>query len=139
NESGRHAPEQMVSDLIIHHIIKLATDKPLLFDGYPRSLGQDDHFEKIVAHLGQTIDNVRIIWLNIGLDVATRRLLNRAQCSKCKALYAKRDIKVCPRCGAPTVARKDDTPESIAKRLAYCTKETAPVIERYRQTALVIE
>jgi adenylate kinase len=40
---------------------------------------------------------------------------------------------VCEKCGGTLVRRKDDEPEAVRNRLAVYRKQTAPVLDWYKQ------
>jgi len=46
---------------------------------------------------------------------------------------------VCDKCGGDVEQRADDTPESIAKRLAAYNTETQPTIDFYAASGLLVK
>jgi adenylate kinase len=138
-ESGGHAPEHLMTELLVAHVQKIPNDAPLLMDGYPRSMGQVADFEKLMSMTGRKMEDVKVVWLNISLEEAKRRLMNRSQCVDCRYIYENRDMQKCPRCGGRVDVRRDDNPEAIARRLAYFTAQTTDVLNRYRVQGRLVE
>lgn len=138
-ESGAHAPEHLMTQLLIEYVKRIEPDAPLLMDGYPRSSGQVEDFEKLLPMIGRRMQDVKVIWLNVSLEEAKRRLLNRSQCVDCRTIYESRDIRVCPRCGGRVDVRRDDNPEAIEKRLNYFKEQTVDVVKRFREDGRLYE
>lgn len=80
-----------------------------ILDGYPRNLAQADALDKLLARLKQKFDFA--VQLNVPTELLVERIAGRAKAE----------------------GRDDDNPESVRKRLAVYTEQTAPVIEFYRQ------
>jgi adenylate kinase len=82
-----------------------------VFDGFPRSIPQAEALDAMLAKSGKKIDLV------IELKVDDQILINRVE----------QRIKE-----SGGVARADDNPETLKKRLAVYYKNTAPLIEYYK-------
>lgn len=139
NESGAHAPEHLMSALLRDFVKNIAVTEPLLMDGYPRSLGQSDDFVNLMRESGRSMDDVKVVWLNLTLEQAKRRLLNRSQCVDCRTIYENRDLKICPKCGGKVEVRRDDNPEAIERRFEYFLTETTGVLNRFRDEGRLVE
>lgn len=139
SDSGSHSPDPLISSLMAEHIKMIPLGRGLIVDGYPRTSGQADLFAQLIKETGRGTQPLAVVWINVGLDEAKRRLLNRGICQTCQAVYPTREIRVCLQCGGKVVARVDDTPEGIAKRLAFFVQETMAMIERYRGEGVLIE
>ncbi|MBI4122164.1 MAG: nucleoside monophosphate kinase [Parcubacteria group bacterium] len=139
NEKGGHADDKLVTDLLAECLRAIPADKPLVFDGYPRTVGQYDLIKGLLAASGRGQERVVAVWIKVGLEEAKRRLLNRSQCQVCKTNFSTRELRSCPKCGGPMLIRHDDTPEAIAKRLAFFVGTTMEVIERYKTEGVLFE
>jgi adenylate kinase len=139
SDSGAHSPDTMISELLKDHVKKIPLDRPLVVDGYPRTIGQADLFAEMLKDAQRASQPLNVVWINVGLAEAKRRLLNRGVCQKCHAVYPVREQTPCAKCGGTVIARVDDTEEGIAKRLAFFVKETMAMIERYRAEGVLIE
>jgi adenylate kinase len=109
------AKGELVSDETVIRIIGERYDQPdcakgAVFDGFPRTIPQAEALDRMLAERGRKIDLV----LELKVDDAV--LLSRVEA----------------RIAAGGVLRSDDTPETLAHRLAVYYKNTAPLIEFYR-------
>ncbi len=80
-----------------------------ILDGYPRNLAQADALDRLLAELGQPFDAA--VQLAVDNEQIIGRLAGRAKAE----------------------GRADDSPESVRNRLEVYDRQTAPVIEFYRQ------
>jgi adenylate kinase len=85
------------------------TANGFILDGYPRNLAQADALGGLLDRIGQPMD------YGVQLEVPTELLVER----------------IAGRAAAE--GRSDDTPEVVRNRLQKYNKETAPVIDYYRQ------
>ena len=86
-----------------------------LLDGYPRTLGQVEALDALLAERQQAL--AAVIVLGADTDELVTRLLKRAQ----------------------TDGREDDTEAAIRVRQATYAAETAPLLDVYRQRGLLVE
>lgn len=84
-----------------------------LLDGFPRNLGQVGLLDEYLAERDEPLTGV--IELDVPRDVSIERLSERAR----------------------QEGRTDDTEEVIANRLAIYERETAPILEVYRDRGIV--
>lgn len=132
----------LVSDEIILGVVeeRLAqadvAENGFLLDGFPRTVVQAEGMAKF-ANIDVAIDLV------VPEEVVVERISSRRVCSKCGAIYSVAAPPstewVCDKCGAEVVQRADDTPESVAKRLAAYNSETQPTIDFYASTGLLVQ
>jgi len=139
SDSGGHAPDEMITALIAERFNKTTLDKPLVVDGFPRTLGQAELFGKMLEETRRDKGPLAVVWINVGLEEAKRRLLNRSVCTVCRTSYDNRKISVCTKCGGKVVPRADDNPEGIAKRLGFFVHDVMSVIELYRSQGVLHE
>src|SRR5258705_543625 len=71
------------------------------------------------------------------------RLAGRRSCGSCGAVYHVRHNPpkregLCDRCGSQLTQRPDDKESVIEERLREYRRQTAPLIERYRKTGLLL-
>ncbi|MEX1217243.1 MAG: adenylate kinase [Acidimicrobiales bacterium] len=132
----------LVSDEIILGVVeeRLAQadvqENGFLLDGFPRTVVQAKGMSKFT-----TIDVA--IDLVVPEEVVLERISSRRVCAKCGAIYSVAAPPstqwVCDKCGGDVHQRADDTPESIAKRLAVYSSETQPTINFYASTGMLVE
>ncbi|MGH9229364.1 MAG: adenylate kinase, partial [Acidimicrobiales bacterium] len=113
------------------------TRRGYILDGFPRTVPQAKALAEITV--GRPLDMV--IDLDVPQEVVLRRLASRRVCADCGANYSvdkpPRYDCVCDNCGGEVEQREDDTPAAIEKRLAEYERETAPLIDWYRDRGLL--
>ena len=113
------------------------TRRGYVLDGFPRTVGQAVALAEITA--ARPLDLV--IDLDVAKDDVLERLASRRVCVDCGTNYSiDRPPKygwVCDNCGGDVVQRDDDKPAAIQKRLDEYERETAPLIDWYRDRGLL--
>ncbi len=139
HESGEHVSDGLMKELVADAVNKLDRTRGILFDGYPRTLPQAKDIDEILGQYKLAKD-LRVIWVNVGLKEAKRRLTNRAVCTKCGKIFTDREQAVCSDCGGPIEVRDYDMDEAaIDKRLDFFQQEVMPVITHYTEKGRLIE
>jgi adenylate kinase len=126
-------------------IAGVATDPALrgwLLDGFPRTLGQADGLDRLLAEMRQRIDAVLV--LDVPREALIARLSGRRTCTQCKTVYhvTANPPKVegrCEKCGGTLVQREDDRLETIERRLGVYAAQTQPILAHYRGRVVVHE
>lgn len=130
----------LVSDDIVIAMIEERTKKDdckkgFLLDGFPRTIPQGEALNAMLATKGQKIDVV--IGVDAPDEVVRERTIHRRSCPKCGAIYHLKSMppqvdNTCDKCGNVGLDhRKDDTLESVNKRLEKFHNETAPLTSLY--------
>ena len=125
----------LVSDEIVIGILKdrIACDDckgGFILDGFPRTVPQAEALDA----MGVTID--KVVEIFVPDETIKQRVSGRRVCSGCGATYhvdfkpSKVEGK-CDKCGAETIIRKDDQPETVLERLDVYHKQTAPLKDYY--------
>lgn len=133
---GDYVPDQLILELLEKNLVSPQSTR-LLFDGFPRTLGQVSLLETFESDLNFSID----CYLDIALsrDDAVTRMTGRRVCPACGATYhvvAKppRLRETCDRDGTPLERRKDDTDEVVTFRQKLYDEQTEPILAHYRET-----
>ncbi|MET4158785.1 adenylate kinase [Agromyces sp. PvR057] len=113
-EAGDLVPDALTSELVRDRLAQPDAAGGFLLDGYPRNRGQVDDLSGFLAGRGEALDAV--IELEVPRDESIARLRERAV----------------------QQGRTDDTEEVIANRLAIYERETAPILDVYREQGLVV-
>jgi len=112
----------------------------MIFDGFPREMGQLTLLEKYLLQKGKKIDLV--IVLSISEKESIKRLSARRICLTCGEIYnlITKHPKgaVCDKCGGKLVQRKDDTPKAISQRLKEYHLETDKVVAYLKRKGKVV-
>lgn len=136
--SGQLVSDDIVLVLIRDAILAVKQDASLsgwLLDGFPRTLGQAQGLDALLAEVGDRIDAIFV--LDATRAAVIERLSGRRTCTQCKTVYhvkhnPTRVEGVCDRCGGKVIQRDDDRPETIAKRLDVYEAQTRPIIAHYQ-------
>lgn len=125
----------LVSDEIVIGILKdrIAQDdcaKGFILDGFPRTVPQAEALDA----MGVQIDKVLEIF--VPDETIKERVSGRRVCEGCGASYhvmfkPSKAEGICDKCGAATIIRKDDKPETVLDRLSVYHAQTEPLKEYY--------
>ncbi|MCX8112704.1 MAG: adenylate kinase [Bacteroidia bacterium] len=105
-EEGKLVPDDLIIRLVESH---LRNGSDYLIDGFPRTIGQAEALERLLAERGGRL--VGVLFLDVPEAELIRRILGRAQAE----------------------GRTDDTPTTIQTRLREYEQKTAPLLSFYRQ------
>lgn len=132
---------ELVSNDIVLGILRerLARDDAAngyVLDGFPRNLDQARALDELLRELDQSIDSV--VQLQVPFEILMKRLTGRRTCSKTGKLLniffsSQAEIDACLQAGGELVQRDDDNEETIRHRLEVYERDTAPLIDRYRE------
>lgn len=112
-EAGDLVPDSLTSEIVRDRLTQDDASNGFLLDGYPRNLGQVGDLDAFLEGRGEALDAV--IELSVPRDESIARLSQRAV----------------------EQGRTDDTEEVIANRLAIYERETAPILDVYRERGIV--
>jgi adenylate kinase len=139
--AGALVPDDMIIGIIGSQFDSRGAADGFLFDGFPRTLPQAVALDKMLKDRGLKLDHV--ISLDVADEAMVVRITGRFTCAKCGEGYHdqfKRPKKegVCDVCGSTEfVRRKDDTPETVRRRLAAYREQTQPLLDYYEGKGLV--
>jgi adenylate kinase len=125
-------------------ILRLAepdTTRGYIFDGFPRTLPQAAWLDGylLMSHR-QDAAAVPVVAVNIRVSYTSllRRITGRRTCPRCQRIYnvylkPPASDGICDVDGAALMQRADDNEDVFAERMRAYERQTAPVIEHYRQ------
>jgi adenylate kinase len=133
-DAGELVTDEIVIGLIGEKL-KGDTGGGIIFDGFPRTLGQADALADLLDRNNQTLDHV--IAMEVNDDALVQRITARSTCASCGEVY--NDITKpipadgkCANCGGTTFTRRaDDNEDSLRTRLMEYYKKTSPLIGYY--------
>ncbi len=130
-DNGDLVPDSVVIGIIADRLSKDDCKNGFILDGFPRTIPQAEALSK----MGIEIDCA--LSIEVADEKIMQRLSGRRVCGGCGASYHidyKKPAKegICDACGEKLVQRKDDSPQTIADRLAVYHKQTEPLKDYYR-------
>ena len=115
-DSGMLVPDELILGIVAERVAQPDCVNGFILDGVPRTLAQAEALD--AKHV--RIDHV--VSLEIEDSVIAGRMTGRRACTACGATYhivanPPKLEGVCDLCGSKLTIRKDDAPETVAKRL----------------------
>jgi adenylate kinase len=138
---GALVPDAVTIGMIRDRLSLGDTAEGVLFDGFPRTVAQADALDGMLAEIGKSISAA--ILLDVSEEELVERLTGRRICRECQTPFhiRFRPFQSCPedRCeGEFLIQRPDDSPETVAERLAVYGRQTSPLIEHFRAQGKLI-
>ena len=129
-DNGLLVPDELVLSLVAERVAQPDCANGYILDGVPRTLVQ----AQVLDEKGVEIDHV--VSLEIDDNVIAGRMTGRRVCATCGASYhitanPPKQEGVCDLCGKELVIRKDDTPETVLKRLEVYHASTEVLKDYY--------
>ncbi|HZN63309.1 MAG TPA: adenylate kinase [Planctomycetota bacterium] len=135
----------LVSDATVIDIIDDRLSKPdcargFILDGFPRTIGQAEALDRILASRRLPLD--RVIAFDVPDDSIVERITGRRSCPTCQTPYHVRFVPpkkagFCDKDGAALTHRPDDMEDRVRTRLAKYHEETEAVIPFYDRRGLL--
>lgn len=135
---GQLVPDGTINQLVERWLGKEGEE--FVFDGYPRSVGQAEALQSMLAVRGIPLEGV--LSLEADLPTLQRRVRNRVVCADCGRNYSvgltvADEAKPCLACGGSLARRADDTDETLARRMEEYAAKTAPLGSYYAKRGLL--
>jgi adenylate kinase len=140
-DAGELMPDSVVSGLIAEQLDVPPTHPGFILDGYPRTQGQAEALDAMLAAKHLHLDNV--IELAVDEDRLVDRITGRFTCATCGEGYHDRYkhpkvADTCDVCGGHEFKRRpDDNAETVRTRMAEYRAKTAPILPYYDARHLV--
>lgn len=134
-DQGLLVPDELTCDLVMDRIQQDDCKNGFVLDGFPRTIPQAEALDAALSKIEQKMDYA------IDVDVPDENIVNRMggrrACLSCGATYhvefnPTKAEGICDACGAQTVLRDDDKPETVQKRLTVYHDQTQPLIDYYK-------
>lgn len=113
-KSGELVSDDLIVRLIEAHLADREGHQGVLLDGFPRTVPQAGALDAMLARTSRAIDV--LLFLDVPSEELRRRILRRAEEEE----------------------RADDTPDAVATRLDVYERETAPVLDHYREGGVAV-
>ncbi len=142
-DKGQLVPVELVASIIKDRLSQEDCQHGYILDGFPRSLEQAEALEAMKEEInGDDAVDFRAIYFDLDQEVLISRIVNRRSCSVCGEIY---NVKfhptkvegVCDKCGGTLTQRKDDNEEIAKARFETYFRETAPLIDFYKNKGVL--
>jgi adenylate kinase len=139
-KSGALVPDSVIVNLVGERLKEPDCAKGFLLDGFPRTIPQAESLDEMLRQAGQNLNCV--LSVQVPEAVIVERLAGRRTCRQCGAMChvvfnPPKVAGVCDRCGGELYQRDDDKEQTIANRLQVYEKQTAPLVDYYRERGLL--
>lgn len=137
-DKGQLVPVELVAKIIKDRLAQKDCEEGYILDGFPRSAEQADMLTKINEELdGDKEVSFKAVYFDLDQEILISRIVNRRSCPKCGEIY---NIKfhppktegVCDKCSTELTQRKDDNEETAKARFETYFRETAPLVDYYK-------
>lgn len=142
NDRKELIPDDVTVEVLRKKLEVVPLDMGIILDSAPRTAGQVEPVEQMLAELARPVG--KAIYISLPYEESIARITKRYACTVCYRHFVLgkhiHEIEEpCPTCGGPIMQRADDTLEGVAKRLKTFYEVTIPVIDEYRERGMLIE
>ena len=113
-EKGQLVPDDLINKIVEKAILE--DHEGIIFDGYPRSIVQEETLDQLLSKHREAPIRA-FIYLDVRKELLLERVLERGKIS----------------------GRADDTPEVFEDRYKAYLAETEPLVESYRKKGILVE
>lgn len=135
---GMLVPDDVTIKIIEERFKDADVQNGIILDGFPRTIAQAEALDEMLKNMGKSIR------LAINLETPESeiidRIVSRRICSNqdCKAVYntklnPPKQEGICDKCGSELIQRKDDNEETVKSRLDAYYKQSAPIVDYYKE------
>ncbi|HLB48637.1 MAG TPA: adenylate kinase [Anaerolineales bacterium] len=141
--SGALVPDEVTIAMVRDRLKQPDCVEGAVLDGFPRTPAQAEALNKMLGELGGKVNLVP--YIKVPEEVLVERLTGRWTCKgPGQHVYhmkfnPPKVSGVCDIDGAQLFQRPDDQEETVVRRIAEYVKNTAPLIEYYRERGLLAE
>jgi adenylate kinase len=141
-DRGELVPDGIVVRVIEERVRQRDCRDGFIIDGFPRNVVQAEVLGPMLGALDKTVDHV--VSITVPREEIIKRLSGRRTCRNCGAMYhiifdPPVNTGLCNKCNGELYQRDDDQEDTIAARLDVYDRETAPLLEYYRERSLLRE
>ena len=134
-DQGELVPDEVTVGIVRERLSQSDAKGGFLLDGFPRTVEQAEALNNIMEELGSQIDQT--IYVEVPEEELMNRLTGRRICETCGSTYhlvfnPPKTEGICDLDGGKLYQREDDNPETVQNRLEVNTKQTAPLLDFYK-------
>ncbi len=141
-DQGKLVPDKVTVGIVRERLAESDCKDGFILDGFPRTVKQADALTEMLKGLKYNLDAV--VNIKVGDEEVINRLSGRRICQDCGASFHLRFNSpqregICDECGGELYQRKDDSPETVKERLQVYSRQTAPLINYYKNLSLLVD
>jgi adenylate kinase len=141
-DAGHLVPDDIMIGIVREVLSSSKVKNGFILDGFPRTVEQANALATLFEELN--IKNYKVINFSVNEAEIIRRLGSRLMCVNDGKIFNKLTDGVttetpCPACGGKLIERKDDTEETVRKRLNIYHSTTAPIIDFYKKRGVIVQ
>ncbi len=133
--AGELVPDEVIIGLVTERLSEPDTQKGFILDGFPRTSAQAVALDAELSRLNRPLDAALLV--DVKFDVIIKRLTSRRMCKEC-GFIGTDALSACPKCGGEMYQRSDDNEQTVRNRLEVYERSTAPLIDYYRGSDLLV-
>jgi adenylate kinase len=139
-DQGALVPDEVVVGATAERLAAPDAARGFILDGFPRTIVQAEALARLLKDAGHALDVV--LYFDVSEPELLRRLTGRRVCRACGHTYhltssPPKRAGVCDACGGELYQRADDSEATVRNRLEVYRKQTAPLLDYYRQRSLL--
>lgn len=139
---GMLVPDDVTIKIVEERLKDADVQNGLILDGFPRTIEQAEALDKMLENDNK---NVKLaINLETPEEEIIDRIVSRRVCSnqECKAVFntklnPPKVEGICDKCGSELKQRKDDNEETVRNRLSTYYKQSAPIVDYYKNKGVL--
>lgn len=140
-DQGLLVPDELTVELVKDRLLDEDCKNGFLLDGFPRTIFQADALEEALKDMDQSLDYV--VNIEVRKELLIERAVGRRVCKDCGQTYHMTFNRpavegVCDNCKGELLQRKDDTEETVSKRINVYQEQTEPLIEYYTNKGIIV-
>jgi len=140
-DQGALVPDDVIIRMMAERLGVADAGRGFILDGFPRTIAQAEALARLLKDLRQTLDTV--VYFDVSEPELLRRLTGRRVCRACGHSYhltsnPPKRAGVCDACGGELYQRDDDAEATVRNRLEVYRRQTAPLLDYYRQRNLLV-
>jgi len=140
-EQGKLMPDSLMVEMIAGRIDEPDCAKGFILDGFPRTTGQAEALDEMLAE--KSLGLKAVVQIKVDEEALVERITGRYTCAQCGAGYHDRFQKpavegVCDKCGGSDFSRRaDDNEATVRSRLEAYRSQTAPILPYYESKGIL--
>jgi adenylate kinase len=139
-ERGDLVPDDITIAMFTEELARPAAARGAILDGFPRTAGQAEALDRVLAAQGERIGHA--VYIEVPPDELVERVSGRWVCPECGTPYHLRSDPpategICDKDGTPLTQRDDDRPDVVRARLEKQVPPMLEVVDHYPRAGVL--